>query len=660
MANWIIQFAARYGQEYKITIAGAPGNQDVNLTPAQEPLTTQEEGSEDLFNGIQVQTGYISVITDDVTFVRTIIPNKGGERTVAIQKKDQSTWVLVWKGYVQPKMLSMQIWMGNQKVQIPIECPLSALKYKTYNIATGFRKICDVINDIMGSIFDSFIFQGRAICSDNQLYTTKLWMMKTINTEMLNGRSTFDVINDICSLIGWNCRSMGNVVYFIAFRNIDSALGRTLCNLNANQLVFIDETPATTTQWTDTYLPTDSIANTHTKIKIIEGLKTFTAKSDLEPFYTDIKPDIDDFKLAVYNSDWNPQHVVIEEPSQTYEDATHYNDYWQSYSSVNIDGFEINGYNSYGNLTNTGESDIAKWPFGFRIRVTENYETNDLDQDDPDYYFHHISWNYGWMLFTSHNSYSFVDGTIRLEFSIDDSVLNHLDRAGVYIYVGNKRFDPNNGQWISASTQKGQDFMTLAQDNRGKLFVEIPTPSEGISGTVGIELRTDDDCSTVRPYNGLQVKFENLTFTFKPKENDNVDSNMTEINHTYNNGDGFTKEKNFNSTFCLKEYLIQMCKNFIFDSENVPTEAFYMETSGNYTFNPLDLTAKEGAAESDQNGELFEIDVLEHKMLAAITPATKMYIEWFDGDYYPVSISRKWVEGIIVLKLLRRRNISAS
>ena len=124
---------SRTGTPYHIAIDGKIGA-DMSLTPAADPFVTQEEGDADLFVPVRTQSGSIRIETDDAQLIRNIIPDSGGTRKVSVTNAQSG--VVVWKGYVQPKMLSMRLFSGQQVVSIPVECGLAALKYRAYNYAS--------------------------------------------------------------------------------------------------------------------------------------------------------------------------------------------------------------------------------------------------------------------------------------------------------------------------------------------------------------------------------------------------------------------------------------------------------------------------------------------------------------------------------------------
>ena len=135
MAYWTIDFMTKAGRPIHILI-NKPGTTDVALQPSDNPVEIEEEGKEDLFETVKTQSGYIEVISDDMDLALDIIPTTGGTRTVRIYETMTPTSYTapLWIGYVQPKLLTFTIWKGKNRLKIPIECRLSALKYATASL----------------------------------------------------------------------------------------------------------------------------------------------------------------------------------------------------------------------------------------------------------------------------------------------------------------------------------------------------------------------------------------------------------------------------------------------------------------------------------------------------------------------------------------------
>ena len=121
----------------------------------------------------------------------------------------------------------------------------------------------------------------------------------------------------------------------------------------------------------------------------------------------------------------------------------------------------------------------------------------------------------------------------------------------------------------------------------------------------------------------------------------------------------FFKEKTMESVLALKEQLVQQSKNFLLAPDLTPRTVLYDGYDNPQSFNPLQRLADEIAREMRNVGEMMTIDVLRSKM-SGIDPATKLYIEWFDTNYYPVSISNDWKNDVQTIRLLKRINESAS
>ena len=221
MAYWTIDFTTRAGRHIHIRISGKSGNTDVALTPSDNPCSIEEEGKENLFMPIKTQSGYVEVITDSIDLAAEIIPTTGGTRSVAIYETATPTSYTtpLWAGYVQPKLLTFKMWRGKQKLQIPIECMLSALKYEPVRLpSTSEVSIGMILYRMMGG-FDYAYFQGGIVMerNGNTSDQERAWLRKKVYTTLFDEDLTqYDVLEKVCTFFGWTVRQHGISAYFVA------------------------------------------------------------------------------------------------------------------------------------------------------------------------------------------------------------------------------------------------------------------------------------------------------------------------------------------------------------------------------------------------------------------------------------------------------------
>ena len=151
-----------------------------------------------MFVPVKVQTGYINIISSDVALTRNIIPTTGGTRTVDLYEITPTGNKLLWQGYVEPQMLSMKIWQGPQKLKIPVECPLSALKYTPFSSQKGTMTIAELLYGLTTD-FTRVYIQGTPIgpSTSTTIFTTYSWLGKKIYPSLFTSASMADLYPSI-------------------------------------------------------------------------------------------------------------------------------------------------------------------------------------------------------------------------------------------------------------------------------------------------------------------------------------------------------------------------------------------------------------------------------------------------------------------------------
>lgn len=641
MANWIVEFKTKADNLIHISIDGAPGSEDVTLTPAETPFTTEEEGREDLFVPVKCQTGYISVVTDDMNFVRTVIPTSGGTRTVIAVETTQTTSKTIFLGYVQPKLLSMTVWGAKNIVRIPVECYISGLKYKSYGSTQSFpflnRILCNMFPDI-----EDFIFQCPSLSTSDVDSNDISWLNSRCASILFSGKNLYDVLQYICTFFGWTCRMEGIWIYFIAYRNIDARYNRKLYYIDYQGLHDINtqgSVDADSQEWGQKYLPSGAIASDKTKVQMTEGVSRAVVNCSITPYNEEITPDIETIKRAVQQGTWNPEHTDTQEWIEEWGDGGlfRFNEYYAAFSNINVGNMTVSGYNTHPRLIPNESEDISDWEIQIEVLHTSQYVRNvPYQYDGDDVYYTEVE-HVGWLAFTTVDTHTFINGKLILKTSVKESFWTPRFK----IQVGNLWYNPSTGTWTSAEPQ--EYMRCIYEDDETKY--EIPVTGN-LSGNVVIKF-------------GDGTFINGFSLEFVSEETSAIDSSYSTITHVATTGVAFSKEKTMESVLSLKELLVPQSKNFLLKPDLTPRTVLYDGYENPQSFNPLQRLADEIAREMRNVGEMMTIDVLRSKM-SGIDPTTKLYIEWFDTNYYPVSISNDWKNDVQTIRLLKRINESAS
>lgn|GEM_PF-7080710 len=349
MGRWTIDFMSRTGTPYHIAIDGKIGA-DMSLTPAADPFVTQEEGDADLFVPVRTQSGSIRVVTDDAQLIRNIIPNSGGTRKVSVMNAQSG--VVVWKGYVQPKMLSMRLFSGQQVVSIPVECGLAALKYRAYNYASMELPVSKMLAFMLTSEFGDFSFNGY--CFDHQG-----WLHKKVKTSLFVGddKSHFDVLSDLCTFFGWTCRSMADSVVFAFHRNIDAEYMTDFFSTDGN--VLNTDGDQNTPLYVDRVdIDVSDSGDDNANMIVGAGIREAVVRCSLDSYDQQIEVSRTALAQAIDNGTLDSQWVEREytEAGERYKD-----EYWTDQQQVTVGNWKISSVNARYSLNKHDSYNVEEW-----------------------------------------------------------------------------------------------------------------------------------------------------------------------------------------------------------------------------------------------------------------------------------------------------------
>lgn len=622
MGIWTVDFISRTGDAYQVIIEGGSHSGTIALTPSADPFVTQEEGDADLFVPVRCQTGYINIETDDVSVVRGIIPSAGGVRKVYLYRGVSQ----VWRGYVQPQVLKFRMWNGPQEVGIPIECPLSALKYRTFGyFSTRTVTIGEVLGAILHPEFNNVRMQGAMLFPSGSDYS-RAWLWKRINTSLLKkeGRTDFDALEDICSLFGWTARSVADTVACTFYRNLRANI--TDLYRTSTDTLLEQGTYKTAVNWSSQTIPDGAAVGNDSRISLYEGVKNAVVTCQTDVFDTEIdSPESNQIALAVDNG---TLASTLHEREWVESGEGLYEKYWEAFPSgggeVQIGDWYLSGFNVSFSLDKHGTTNIDEWEVGMNIQSTTKRAGN---PGGP---------------YT--DVVEVFDGRLQLRHTADTTFtagylkIVGADYTDVRIWIGNRVFDYANGRWATDPT----NVAPMPVSKRAIIG------QGGMTGAVKVELYNIDtmDLGTVRKISQIKVQFTQLD------ADDYIPD--TEIRHEASVGASFTGTKELTTNLCVYEPFLQRSENEILNPNLTLCAGLYDTPSSGATFNPLQRVADEAAAELSEPIELVELNIRREELSNDINPMSDIYIDSLGANYYPVSIGRRWREDLLQVKFVKR------
>jgi hypothetical protein len=655
MAYWTISFKTRTGSDVDIFIAGKSGNTNEALTPAANPLVTQEDGDEDLFVPVKTQTGYVNVVTDNVGLIRSIIPITGGSRSVEVYVAHD----LVWKGYVQPQMLSFDLWSGKQELSIPIECPLAALRHKTFATSEKFLTVAQLMSMLM-SDYDNVVVQGTfpavSGTGGSAEYASASWLAKKIYTSLFTKEENtyLDVLQKLCTFFGWTCRSgvfddfsvvqdVELTAYFLQNRNTDYVGRRDLYLIPYRNLSDATVFGTKLTGFYEQYMPTDHLADNQAELIMTEGIKTATVECPVEDFNMRVDVIDDDFK----QSQW--QELKTETTTSPCGYPTYY---WEQIQETHGD-WSFDGYNVNRNIWKDGSEDVKDWVYYVRVNRTAKTDEQHIvpgESGSPEVdYYKVLTWYEGFLTITKQSAVQFEKGGV-LTINFGLGIANYKTEATVHFYLrvinGQDvwKYDPNTQTWDS----QGNDVECITEDNSFKAVIPKEMPGGGnMTGRLQIYIfRVDDD-----------LLINQITFDYRVKEGQAFDSGITTVQHKASSDVDFSNDVSFDSALCVKEALLASGANILLNSDGSQCEGVVDSPSPYATpYNPLQRLVDECATEGKRVGELLNLNVRSEHFTNTVNPISIFEVAALDHDmYYPVRIDRNWRDDVLMMKLLKRR-----
>ena len=204
---------------------------------AESPIETEEDADADMFKPVRRQSGYLHLQSMDAASWRAFIPYGATDQPVMLTHGS----TVVWQGYLQTGTYGMAFPATYETVDLPLCCPLTALD--SFDVdSDGPAKIV-TIGQLLNYIFSkltglslTFYFQVGTLGS------VQTWLnYSVIWRNFFNGSgdgqkarfSCLGLLEEICKLFGWTCRTMGDGVYFTSITDDQRNDHFIYCSLSA-------------------------------------------------------------------------------------------------------------------------------------------------------------------------------------------------------------------------------------------------------------------------------------------------------------------------------------------------------------------------------------------------------------------------------------------
>lgn len=313
--KWTISFQSVGGTNYTINILqnGFSGTAK-SLRPADKPLTIDEDNSDDYFEPIRTQSGYIRIINDSTdlngnTFSYTeLIATNATSHMVNVKMGNTTIWV----GYIKPVVLTSTLFGYRNVVEIPIQCPLAVLQtinlkfdnshtfptigqiihmfFSRLGITWNYLYLTANVNHGSGSPFPDLNAKINMFnFSDNDNPTMTSTSFYSYVAEWEDSTPCGNVLEKICKFFGWTLYTRGTEIYLIA-----SGLIHDYYKISFSNLSSVLSSQSKQTASSPTSIENLSYKSTNHNEEYLQGYRKIKITSDVNAEDEIIDPPLDD------------------------------------------------------------------------------------------------------------------------------------------------------------------------------------------------------------------------------------------------------------------------------------------------------------------------------------------------------------------------------
>ena len=462
MATFTGNFGNLGQEQWTVTVESANGSGSRSLTLASDPLKIEMDDNDDILSPVRLTTGYLRVVGYD----EDLYPTMGSQNTVLLTKNSGST--VGWRGYIQPFAYDINVVRHSSEVyDIPVECPLSALKHIDLPIGSlgdypSFGTILYYITQKQSSMW-SYVYFPTTVEAQSVLSTRcdiRALIEKDSNGQERAKYSCLEFIEAFCKMFGYCCRydGHGGMTFFHLFR-----MEGSYCYLPISYLTYSwISTSYFYTGFTSSINETDyPYASADQKIELVEGFRRVKVNAEVAKQST-VLFEMPTNWLRDFLADGTSYRETKRDDETTYDEVI----YVRSYES----SFSHDGWNWYfGNPTTKDNFTLSN---GARIILLSHSNVKSPSRElKPVIELGGSSSGSGIFRLTSERSFGFADGMLVISgttYTKYDHVkytgegIMHV-RIGIGGYYYNGTWSVNNG---SFKMSVGDNYKESTEDNK--------------------------------------------------------------------------------------------------------------------------------------------------------------------------------------------------
>lgn len=252
MAQYIkyqMPFADIENKRYRVNIYG---NTDESTPPAtiqlqasDNPLTIDEDNSDDFFAPVRSQTGNLGVCTrlpnGGMLNLDDLLPSTNLSTPVQVEEYVNGAWQIAWLGFFSCEEYNQSYTNIPENISLPLLSILEAWK-SSYITINKVETVSELLNELLNIQIGNY-FSGIQVPQDYAIFS------KYINTSIfiekkeyqngestlyeLQGSSAYDILSAICQFMGWTAREDKGVLYLEVMQGYGQISGTETRNMSS-------------------------------------------------------------------------------------------------------------------------------------------------------------------------------------------------------------------------------------------------------------------------------------------------------------------------------------------------------------------------------------------------------------------------------------------
>ena len=230
--HWTIPFKSlRSGTVYTVNVYDAThSGAAVALKGAGEPMSTDEDATDDEFTPVRTQSGYMRIVDDgrdaggSAFNWKDILAATDNDRPVTITHQEGNATVTDWIGFMQSQTFSGVLYGNPQEREFPVIGALSIMAGEDVNINRGLQNFAFLLKEVC----DTITSKSSGVIGITGIYVqggadARQWLLHKVdwqnfaeedgNGVMRAKYSLFEVLEDMCRFWGWTARICGTTIY---------------------------------------------------------------------------------------------------------------------------------------------------------------------------------------------------------------------------------------------------------------------------------------------------------------------------------------------------------------------------------------------------------------------------------------------------------------